>query len=190
MMFQDLKYIIVEKVLVCKSCTSQTECTNCFIEQNRILQNKDCICNSGYFESENYQCFSCNSIEGKSKEDCKYINCTDKQWTYGEYCNDGNTIERDECTNCKIDPNYICINNILEPSICFKCSDNCNQSDFNYAINATIYTECYQGQSVFVKCAQQCQQCIYSASNFLPIQIKQLRVVFKMQRYCWLILQF
>ncbi|CAD8117276.1 unnamed protein product [Paramecium primaurelia] len=161
----------------CKSCNSQVECTKCFIEQNRILQNNDCICNSEYFESENNECLSCNSIEGKSKEDCKYKDCTDKQWTYGEDCDDGNTIERDGCTNCKIDPNYKCINKILEPSICFKCNDNCNQCDFSKSLNSTICTKCEQGyfikQSVCVKCAQQCLQCINSASNCTSCRFKQ-----------------
>ena len=26
----------------------------------------------------------------------------------GEDCDDGNTIQNDGCTNCKIDPNYLC----------------------------------------------------------------------------------
>ncbi|CAD8117483.1 unnamed protein product [Paramecium sonneborni] len=164
----------------CKICISSNECISCLIEQNRILQNKVCICNSGYFETEKQECQKCNSQEGKIKENCKYKDCQDNLWTYGEECDDGNNIGRDGCTNCKIDPNYKCINYILKPSICYKCDTNCYKCDYNQNQNTTHCIQCEEGyfikQSVCFKCNQKCLQCINSASNCVSCRF-QLNVI-------------
>ena len=54
-------------------------------------------------------------------KECNYKNCSDKIYTISEECDDGNLIDYDGCTRCKIDPNYECINQVDNVSICYKC---------------------------------------------------------------------
>lgn len=69
----------------------------------------------------------CLTLEGKLEDSCRYQDCSDGVWTKGEECDDGNNIGRDGCTNCLIDANYNCINELLKVSFCYTCPKGCSK---------------------------------------------------------------
>jgi len=79
-------------------------CTSCSSELNRTLSNNKCICKPDHFLNENQLCISCKSKEAIAIEFCKYRDCTDGIWSYGEECDDANYSSRDGCFNCLIEP--------------------------------------------------------------------------------------
>ncbi|CAD8192950.1 unnamed protein product [Paramecium pentaurelia] len=154
----------------CLTCSLiSNNCLSCNQQLNRILQKNTCVCQKGYFENDQNECWSCNSNEGKIIKDCKYKNCSDFVWTYGEDCDDGNKVSRDGCSKCKIDNNYSCLNTLLEPSLCFQCSENCIKCQLNENLKQSECIKCQDGffllQSKCAKCTEKCLTCDISASN-------------------------
>ncbi|CAD8129441.1 unnamed protein product [Paramecium sonneborni] len=154
----------------CLTCiNNQFNCLSCEQRLNRILNNNKCVCTYNHFEGDNEICISCLVQLGKSQETCKYQDCEDKVWTYGEECDDGNDINRDGCSNCKIDQNYSCSNKILKQSICFQCSANCIQCQLNSYTNKSQRIKCQNGyfldKNYCVECSINCLQCIDQAYN-------------------------
>ncbi|CAK94680.1 unnamed protein product (macronuclear) [Paramecium tetraurelia] len=154
----------------CLTCSQTSNyCLSCNSQLNRILLKNACVCQKGYFENEKNECWTCNSNEGKIIKECQYKDCSDYLWTYGEDCDDGNNITRDGCSNCKVDTNYSCINTLLEPSLCFQCSENCIECQLNEIQKLSECIKCKDGffilQSKCAKCADKCLTCDTSASN-------------------------
>ncbi|CAD8077820.1 unnamed protein product [Paramecium sonneborni] len=162
----------------CKTCSENSDnCLTCNSQMNRVKSQNTCICQDGYFENDNNDCWPCDSDEGKIIKNCKYKNCNDKVWTYEEECDDGNEYSRDGCTNCKIDTQYSCINILLQPSICFKCSENCQECQMIESKKQSGCTKCHQGyfliQDQCVQCAEKCLDCKISASNCISCKYLQ-----------------
>ncbi|KAM3142371.1 hypothetical protein pb186bvf_005528 [Paramecium bursaria] len=92
--------------------------------------------------------------------DCNFSNCNDGIWTSGEQCDDGNDVSSDGCSNCLIDPGYKCINQFLQPSVCYTCPLNCQICKFN---QISICTQCFAGyflkQNKCIQCDSNCQTC-------------------------------
>ncbi|CAD8130906.1 unnamed protein product [Paramecium sonneborni] len=74
---------------------------SCDSRLNRILNNNKCWCAQNYNESEDGICLTYLDQLGKYQESCKYQDCKDLIWTYEE-CDDGNDVNRDGCSDCKI----------------------------------------------------------------------------------------
>ncbi|CAD8104716.1 unnamed protein product [Paramecium primaurelia] len=162
----------------CKTCTQKSDnCLSCNSQMNRLKQQNTCICQDGYFENDNYDCWPCDSDEGKINKNCRYKNCNDKVWTYEEECDDGNDDSRDGCTNCKIDEQYSCINILLQPSFCFKCSENCQECQMVESKNLSACIKCHQGyfllQDKCIQCSEKCLDCKISASNCISCKYQQ-----------------
>ena len=88
-----------------------------------------------YYKFLKLECTNTNGIQYKV---CNYKNCKDGIWTWGEACDDGNSVNRDGCSDCLVDAGYSCVNVILEPSICHKCPDNCSSCDSDLKCQACI----------------------------------------------------
>ncbi|CAD8093998.1 unnamed protein product [Paramecium sonneborni] len=162
----------------CLTCfDNQFNCLSCDQNQHRILINNKCQCDQNYFESEDGYCISCFDTLGKSQKNCKYSNCYDSIWTYGEECDDGNFVNRDGCSNCKIDLNYSCNNIILKPSKCFQCSSNCIKCELNPLTNKSSCIKCQIGyfldKNDCVECSINCFECIDQAYNCISCKFPQ-----------------
>ncbi|CAD8093214.1 unnamed protein product [Paramecium primaurelia] len=171
---EDGYYLTHNKCDICdKSCLTCSQlsnnCLSCNQQLNKILQKNTCVCQKGYFENDQNECWSCNSNEGKIIKDCKYKDCSDFIWTYGEDCDDGNNVSRDGCSNCKIDNNYSCLNTLLNPSLCFQCSENCLECQLNENLKQSECIKCKDGffllQSKCARCTEKCLTCDINASN-------------------------
>ncbi|CAD8205816.1 unnamed protein product [Paramecium pentaurelia] len=162
----------------CLNCIeNQFHCISCDKRLNRILNNKKCVCIENYFESEDGVCISCLNQLGKSQESCKYQDCKDLIWTYGEECDDGNYVNRDGCSNCKIDHNYSCSNEILQQSICFQCSTNCIKCQVNPLTKKSQCIQCKVGyfldKNDCVECSINCLECMDQANNCISCKFPQ-----------------
>ncbi|CAD8115156.1 unnamed protein product [Paramecium primaurelia] len=162
----------------CSTCVeNQYYCLSCDQRLNRILDNNRCLCSQNYFESENGICISCLELLGKSQESCKYQDCNDQIWTYGEECDDGNDVNRDGCSYCKIDHNYSCSNEILKQSICFQCSTNCIKCQMNSLTNKSTCIQCKVGyfldKNDCVECSINCLECIDQDYNCISCKFPQ-----------------
>ncbi|KAM3130577.1 hypothetical protein pb186bvf_017274 [Paramecium bursaria] len=107
----------------CLQCSNSNECKKC--ENNLTIQNGLCKCPKGFYKYDK-QCLTCESKLGKYFIECNYKNCFDKIYTPSEECDDANLISYDGCTNCKIDNNYQCYNQVNKVSICYQCQNQCN----------------------------------------------------------------
>ncbi|KAM3127348.1 hypothetical protein pb186bvf_020548 [Paramecium bursaria] len=153
----------------CLTCNGAgiKQCLSCDSSVQRVINSGMCVCQTGYQENSDRQCTDCYSKEGILIFQCQYKNSQDKVWTYGEQCDDGNTDPRDGCDNQIIQPNYSCINIINEPSICYKCPDNCIKCiyDYDQVICSICQNQYYNAQQSCVKCADnQCQYCATPSS--------------------------
>ncbi|CAK58729.1 unnamed protein product (macronuclear) [Paramecium tetraurelia] len=162
----------------CLTCIDNYfNCLSCDDELHRVLKNNKCQCAQNYFESEDALCISCLGELGKTQESCKYQDCKDQIWTYGEGCDDGNDVVRDGCSNCQIDHNYSCKNEILKTSICFQCSINCIECELNTLSQKTQCIRCEIGyfldKNDCVKCSANCLECIDQAQNCVSCKILQ-----------------
>ncbi|CAD8103726.1 unnamed protein product [Paramecium sonneborni] len=162
----------------CLSCINdQYHCLSCEQRLNRILNNNKCVCTQNYFESEDEVCISCQDQLDKSQEKCRYQDCQDQIWTYGEECDDGNDVNRDGCSNCKIDHNFSCFNKILKQSICFQCSTNCIQCLLNPQTKKSQCIKCQVGyfldKNDCVQCSINCVKCIDQAYNCISCKFSQ-----------------
>ncbi|KAM3142366.1 hypothetical protein pb186bvf_005523 [Paramecium bursaria] len=146
----------------CYTCQNNLECLSCI--DNQILLNGQCICADGFYSDGNLNCISCDSKQGLYQIECNKGNCSDGFWTPGEKCDDGNTVDRDGCTQCLIDTNYQCINNLNQPSVCYKCQDNCKLCSYQFGA-----VKCKQCQDGYYLSQNQCIQC---SSNCLACQSK------------------
>ncbi|CAD8205213.1 unnamed protein product [Paramecium octaurelia] len=162
----------------CLTCIDdQLNCLTCDQKLHRILKYHKCQCSQDYFESEDALCISCLTDQGKSQEICKYSDCNDKIWTYGEECDDGNDVIRDGCSNCKIDHNYSCSNEILKQSICFQCSTHCIKCQLDPQTKKSQCTKCEFGyfldKNDCVECSINCLECIDQAYNCVSCKFPQ-----------------
>ncbi|CAD8198174.1 unnamed protein product [Paramecium octaurelia] len=161
----------------CQTCFLKSQnCISCQPQSNRILLNNKCLCQNGYFLNEFNVCQTCNSEEGKIIKSCKYKNCPDSQWTYGEECDDGNDTSRDGCSNCIIDKYYSCLNTILEQSICFQCPqycELCNEDDANKLVCKKCQSGYFVESNICNKCNDKCKECADSSSNCLSCRFVQ-----------------
>ncbi|CAD8213269.1 unnamed protein product [Paramecium pentaurelia] len=162
----------------CLTCIdNQYNCLSCNQKLHRILVNNKCLCDQNYFEGEDGVCISCLDQLGKSQESCKYQDCKDQIWTYGEECDDGNDVNRDGCSNCKIDPNYSCSNEILNQSICFQCSTNCIKCQLNPLTKKSKCIKCQIGyfldKNDCVECSINCLECLDQAYNCISCKFPQ-----------------
>ncbi|CAD8178361.1 unnamed protein product [Paramecium octaurelia] len=162
----------------CLTCVDdQFNCLTCDQLLHRIQKNHKCECAQDYFESEDLVCISCLSALGKTQEICKYQDCKDQNWTYGEECDDGNDVIRDGCSNCRIDHNYSCHNEIMKQSICFQCSAHCNQCQFDPLTKKSQCIKCDIGyfldKNDCVECSINCLECIDQAYNCVSCKFPQ-----------------
>ncbi|CAD8107684.1 unnamed protein product [Paramecium sonneborni] len=162
----------------CQTCDQNSQnCLSCKQESNQVLYKNKCQCASNYFLNQFNVCQNCKSEDGKVIKSCKYVNCGDSQWTYGEECDDGNNINRDGCSNCIIDKNHSCINNLLDRSICFQCSQNCILCEHDALQKQIVCKKCQSGyfldKNQCNKCNDKCKECIDSSSNCQTCRIVQ-----------------
>ncbi|KAM3137484.1 hypothetical protein pb186bvf_010457 [Paramecium bursaria] len=101
----------------CSKCNGllNSQCTQCDALQFRSLTVSVCQCFDGYQENDS----------GNQIFSCQYKNAQDGVWTYGEQCDDANNDPRDGCDNFQITSGYSCTNIFNQPSICYKCPENC-----------------------------------------------------------------
>ncbi|CAD8130512.1 unnamed protein product [Paramecium sonneborni] len=161
-----------------KCLTCQEDSINCLsCAQSRILSKNRCVCKDNYFENEYGFCISCDNDQGKTQEICRYRNCSDQIWTYGEECDDGNNVNRDGCSNCNIDLNYTCFNQLLKPSICLQCQANCLKCKFNPLSGKSQCILCATGyfldKNNCVECSANCLECIDRPNNCLSCKFQQ-----------------
>ncbi|CAD8134764.1 unnamed protein product [Paramecium octaurelia] len=155
----------------CKTCQTQKEmCSSCSLESNRILRVNKCICKPDFFLNVNQLCISCKSKEAIAIEFCKYRDCADGIWSYGEECNDANYSSRDGCYNCLLEPQYYCINEIQKPSQCFKCQEYCSVCEYDYLNKKQVCKQAIDGYYIensirINKCGDKCLHCQSNASQ-------------------------
>ncbi|CAD8133190.1 unnamed protein product [Paramecium pentaurelia] len=121
---------------LCEIC-QQGRCVNCQIGYKLSIQNSNCVNDCG---------------DGLIKDI--------------EQCDDANSIVRDGCTNCLIDPGYNCLT-LNNKSYCYTCKSNCIQCEYiNGQINCI---NCQKGyfltSNECVKCSDQCEECKDSPNN-------------------------
>ncbi|CAD8193166.1 unnamed protein product [Paramecium pentaurelia] len=171
---QDGYYWSISQCLLCHlNCLTcqetSTKCLSCDLSLNKRLQNNQCNCILNYYLSDQNTCNSCDSEQGKVIQSCKYKNCNDQVWTYGEDCDDGNQIQGDGCSNCKIDKNYICTNTIMQKSLCYSCPQFCISCQQNSITNQNECVKCQSGyyldQNICQICDKQCKECETNPSN-------------------------
>ncbi|CAD8047667.1 unnamed protein product [Paramecium sonneborni] len=155
---------------ICNTCSNKQTCDSCHQEMNRTLDNGKCICQKNYFLNENQLCISCQSKEAITVEFCKYKDCNDGIWSYGEECDDANYSSRDGCFNCSIEPFYYCINKLLQPSICQKCQENCavceyDQNQQNSKCKQAIDGYYIENSTRINKCLDKCLHCKFTSSQ-------------------------
>ncbi|CAD8107708.1 unnamed protein product [Paramecium sonneborni] len=172
----------------CKTCNeTNTKCLSCDQSLNRILNNNQCICATNYFQSDLNTCISCDSEQGKLIEDCKYKNCNDLVWTYGEECDDGNQVIGDGCSFCKIDSNYICSNTIMKQSLCQQCPLFCISCQINSIKNQIECLKCNSGyyltQNQCQLCDKQCKECESYPQNCISCRFLEIKSKCKICEY-------
>ncbi|CAK94557.1 unnamed protein product (macronuclear) [Paramecium tetraurelia] len=163
----------------CLTCQETSiKCLSCDLSLNKILQNDQCVCTSNYYLSDENTCTTCDSEQGKVTESCKYKNCNDLVWTYGEDCDDGNQIIGDGCSNCKIDNNYICANTIMQISLCYQCSQFCISCQQNSITKLSECVKCksgyYLNENLCQICDKQCKECESNPQNCTSCRFLQL----------------
>ncbi|CAD8045525.1 unnamed protein product [Paramecium sonneborni] len=154
----------------CKTCSNRYTCITCNQEMNRTLSNGKCICNNNYFLNQNELCISCQSKEAIPIEVCKYKDCNDGIWTYGEQCDDANYSSRDGCFNCILEHQYYCINELLKPSKCQKCQENCDICEYDYIYQKPICKKAIDEYYIenftrINKCQDKCLHCEFTSSQ-------------------------
>ncbi|KAL4476977.1 hypothetical protein ABPG72_011674 [Tetrahymena utriculariae] len=116
-------------VKTCSTCTST--CTYCAGSITTTSTSITCVyCASTYFLKTG----TCVAAAGCSPQAANPINgqcqsCGNSIIDVPEQCDDGNFIDYDGCTNCQIDPGYICVNASMPSKCVVACGDGIVQSN-------------------------------------------------------------
>ncbi|CAD8128066.1 unnamed protein product [Paramecium sonneborni] len=99
--------------------------------------------------------------------------CGDGLIVPNESCDDANTIPRDGCTNCIIDPGFNCIT-LKNKNFCFICSSNCISCD--YINSKIICLKCKKGyfltSNSCIQCSNYCEECVDNPNNCTQCKIE------------------
>ncbi|CAK67722.1 unnamed protein product (macronuclear) [Paramecium tetraurelia] len=137
----------------------------------------------GCFECQ-YQCeLLCQTCQQGRCVDCQIgyklsmdkciTDCGDGLILGSEQCDDVNTIPRDGCTNCLIDPGFNCIT-LDKKSYCYTCKSYCNKCEYiNGQINCISCQKGYfLASNECIKCSDQCEECLNSPNNCINCKIE------------------
>lgn len=108
-------------------------------------------------------CIKCQTGYEVLDQKCKGVCGDGIQLVGSEECDDSNSIPRDGCTACKIDPKYECILTEMGPSICYTCPKNCQTCDqFECKKCKSSY---FMNQGICYSCADKCVECEGTPNN-------------------------
>ncbi|CAD8044601.1 unnamed protein product [Paramecium primaurelia] len=147
----------------CLTCNGSEEyhCLTCDNDKFLQLQNNKCECQSNYYYQDD-NCLIC-SID---IEICQPKICGNGIKQRFEECDDGNTNNRDGCSqDCKLEQNHYCqlipnlqIHNSIFISICTKCTQQCKVCNSSRCLQC--HTGYYMTQSFDCsQCDKHCKEC-------------------------------
>ncbi|CAD8204451.1 unnamed protein product [Paramecium pentaurelia] len=156
--------------LECQNSSEFNKCTKCTQDRKRKNIQMDyfeCICQDGYYDIGQQQCYDCQLIDNPKIDHYCYTKCGDGIIQWNEECDNGIQIQRDGCHQCKLSQskcqNEIC--QICYQKECVLCQDGYYlQSDYSCDKCSPICKTCKINPYNCIICAENNHQC----SNCLP----------------------
>ncbi|CAD8119881.1 unnamed protein product [Paramecium sonneborni] len=157
----------------CLECIDSSEFNKCIkCSQGRKRKNMymdyfECVCQDGYFDIGQQQCQNCQLLNNPTIDHYCYTNCGDGIIQWNEECDNGVSIQRNGCHQCKLTQSkcQIDICQICNQKECVQCFDGYYlRNDYSCDQCSPICKTCKYNPYNCITCAENNHQC----SNCLP----------------------